>query len=306
MTAHSSGSGSSWNETLDVDQPHGLDYQETNDDRIGVRKRMAQEHATFADNTVGGVHKPGGSAVLGIHDGTPPAADGTALRGHGLIWDNTARLWCSTAVAGASTSGDPTLLFLHPDKQWAGGDITWTGAQQYDNSVEFLDPVDFTGPVIVEGSCDFSDVAITGDISIAGKFAIDGSADFSDVFIEGDVSVKGVLKVDGTATQFGGTQGTALFFDPTSYSDVESASFPQGMIMKRGIGSGAQGDTDISFASAFPGGILNVQLTPQSDVDAGHTLTIYTKGSIAATGFTYDQPNGGAAFTSVHWFAIGF
>lgn len=253
MTAHSSGTGESWNETLDVDQPHGLDFQEWNDIRVGIRNRMKQEHASFADNTVGGIHKPGGAAVLGIDDDTATViADGT-YRGHGIVWDGSLNLWCATKTAGATTTGDFTILLMHPDKQFKGGDITWTGAQQFDNSVEFLDPVDFTGPVIVEGSCDFSDVAITGDLTIAGKFIIDSSADFSDVFVEGDVSVKGVLKVDGTATQFGGTEGVALFYDPTADTGQESTAFPNGMIFKQGITGaiGANSTVDVSFVAPF-------------------------------------------------------
>jgi hypothetical protein len=93
MTAHSSGSGSSWNETLDVDQPHGLDYQEWNDIRIGIRKRMAQEHASFADSTVGGVHKPGEVATLLITDGTGDGDMTTDTRGRGILWDNSPRLY---------------------------------------------------------------------------------------------------------------------------------------------------------------------------------------------------------------------
>jgi hypothetical protein len=164
MTAHSDGQGSSWNETLDVDQPHGLDYREWNDIRIGTRKRLEQEHATFADNTVGGIHTPGGAAILGIEDGTATiVADGT-LKGHGIAWDNSSRLYCSTAVAGASTTGDWTLIKLHPDKQWGGQDITWTG----DHS--FAKDVSVAVALYVENSADVSDFGVKGDMSVAGAF----------------------------------------------------------------------------------------------------------------------------------------
>lgn len=182
MTVHSSGSGSSWNESVDIDQPHGLDYLEMQDIRIGTRLRMAQEHSTFADSTAGGIHKPGGSAILAMDItnavGDPTGnvvADGT-FRGHGLAWTyvveagaNKGLLWCATAAAGLSTTGDWTLVKLHPDLQWAGGDITWQGAHEFDGSV------DFTGPINVDGSADFSDVFAAGDISLAGDFMMDGS-----------------------------------------------------------------------------------------------------------------------------------
>jgi hypothetical protein len=72
MSVHPSGDGAAWDsiESLDVDQPHGLDYRTFNHISKAVRKRIMQEHEEFADATVGGVHKPGGSAVLGIEDGT--------------------------------------------------------------------------------------------------------------------------------------------------------------------------------------------------------------------------------------------
>ena len=184
MSVHQSGDGAAWAalETLDVDQPHGLDYREFVHLAIAVRKRLEQEHVSFADSTVGGIHKPGGAAVLGICDGTPGAADGT-YRGHGIVWDNTAQLWCSTATAGASTSGDFTVVLLHPDKQWGGADVTWNGAHEFDGSV------DITGPFNVDGSSDFSDVAVTGDLSVAGI-----------IKTATDISVTGDLCVDGTAT----------------------------------------------------------------------------------------------------------
>ena len=117
MGVHPTGTGTEWDavEKVTSDQPHGSAYLTGNHIALGVNKRMGQEHVTFADDTVGGIHKPGGAAVLGICDGTPGAADGT-YRGHGIVWDNTARLYCSTAIAGASTSGDFTLILLHPSK----------------------------------------------------------------------------------------------------------------------------------------------------------------------------------------------
>lgn len=199
MTAHSTGTGSGWNETLDVDQPHGLDYREWNDIRIGDRKRMAQEHSTYADNTVGGIHKPGGSAILGMEDGTATiVADGT-LRARGVVWDLSSRLWCATANAGVSTTGDWTLLKLHPDKQWAGQDITWTGGQQFDASVDIFGQLDasnanFDGSVDVSGALDCSvldvdaSAAIGGNTSLAADLSVDGTTALQNTVITGDVT----------------------------------------------------------------------------------------------------------------------
>ncbi len=305
MSVHSSGSGSGWLEDLDVDQEHGNDFVEFNDIRIGTRLRMGQEHSAFADSTAGGIHRPGRSSVLGIHDGTPPAADGTALWGHGIVWDNTAVLWCSTAIAGASTSGDPTVLLMHPDKQWAGGDVTWRGAHEFDASV------DITGPVWVDGSCDFSDVQISGDLSVAGiiktatdvsvsgDIAVDGTSNFTgDVAVAADLSVTGYIKADATISAFGKGVGIELFYDPTVYAAAENMTFPNGLIMKTGVKTlGVNDVVDVSFAVAFA---ATPRIFITSDA-ANHSGFAGQATSPASTGFTiWGNPAG-----EYSWLAIG-
>ena len=190
MSIHPNGDGSGWTnvETVDVNQPHGKDYLYSQHIAIGVRKRMNQEHSTFADGTVGGIHKPGGAAVLGECDGTPGAADGT-YRGHGIVWDLSSRLWCSTALAGASTSGDFTVITLHPDKQWKGGDVTWAGEH------------DFNAPVC------FSAVDISNSLDVTGVLACGSTATImklltcnSNAVFAGDVSISGDADVTTPTT----------------------------------------------------------------------------------------------------------
>lgn len=194
MSAHPDGSGSSWTEDIDADQPAGLDYRALNDLRIGIRKRLAFEHVQPADSTVGGIHKPGGTSALGIEDGTATIlADGT-LKGHGIVWDNTSRIWCSTAVAGATVTGDWTLILINPNKQWGGGDVTWEGEHHFDASVDFdCTAVVFNGDVsIVEH------LACGSDCEVAGDFSVDGTADFGDaVAIIGEVSIDASVSVGG-------------------------------------------------------------------------------------------------------------
>ena len=129
MSVHSDGAGSSWNEALDVNQPHGKDYLEWQDIRIGVRKRMDQEHSQFADSTAGGIHTPGGSAVLGMEitdDCTATTvADGT-YRARGLVWaysdtSNWAVLFCNTAAAGVSPNPTNSLWAYITEFSWNVG-----------------------------------------------------------------------------------------------------------------------------------------------------------------------------------------
>ena len=162
MGVHAAGTGSSWNkDSPDVDQPHGLDYRELQDIRIGVRKRIAKQHETFADSTVGGEHLPGGCRILGIVDSTADltkaagdaSIDVTTGRfiGRGLMYDQTSNvLWCMTNIDG-TTSGDPYALKWSPKSVCLGADFTWGGHHLFD------------------ASCDFSDVALTGDFSTSKK-----------------------------------------------------------------------------------------------------------------------------------------
>jgi len=193
MGVHASGDGAAWDslEALDVDQPHGLDYREQQHVAKAVRKRLDQEHSTFADATVGGIHTPGGSAVLGVDytdDCTVTVvADGT-YRARGLIWaysdtSNWGVLFCNTSAAGTSTCGDFTVLKMHPDLQWGGRDVTWQGGHQFDATLSVVGDVSFD-----------ANMAIGGDLTVDGAFALGGNAK-----IVGDCSVDSTFTVGGDA-----------------------------------------------------------------------------------------------------------
>ena len=314
MTAHSSGDGASWNETLDVDQPHGLDYQEFNDFKIGVRKRLNSGHTTFADNTVGGIHMPGGAGILGMEitdaggDITAPIISDGTFQGRGMVWgydgSQDARLWCSTADAESTAATDFTLLLMHPDKQWAGGDVTWAGAHEFDASV------DMTGPLSIDGAIDCSVLVVDGSADISGALDcsvlfVEQSADFSDAGFVGDVTITGVLKVDGTASAWGGTEGIGLFYDPTSYTaaaDTQSTTLGNGFIMKMGKSTDDPSDkTPIVFTVAFPNDLVTLSLTGfKADDAAGDSVGDITS---SKTGFTPDSAAG--TWEGYNWVAIG-
>lgn len=224
FAVHSSGTGTGWEEASpDVDQPHGLDFRELQDIRKGVRKRIEQEHATFADNTVGGIHTPGGAAILGIEDGTASiVADGT-LKGHGMVWDNTSRIWCATAVAGASTTGDWTLVLINPDKQWAGGDVTWLGSHE------------------------FSDVGVRGDMSvdgtITGSIVVDGTFTFA----------TGAGALGAIFNHFGDYTGRAMDTTYTAATDGFLVGFVQAAAATRRISARTAGVNRMTQTSTSGG-----------------------------------------------------
>jgi hypothetical protein len=300
MTAHSSGSGSSWNETLDVDQPHGLDYQEWNDIRIGIRKRMAQEHASFADSTVGGIHAPGETAIMGMEDGTPA---NTTSRGRGIVWDTSSRLWCNTSTAGVSTAYSPCVLSIHPDKQWGGGDVTWVGAHEFDSSVDITGNTTIHGALLVEGSSDFSDVYVDGDISIKGSakvatdlsltgdLAVDGTSNFT-----GDVALAADISVDGTAV-FGAkivAEGDASgnpFPSAWGHADWSTGTLHAGL----NVGSvdwTKVGVACVSFTNNLPSGNYAVVLTLSEFTGGAGVDDIIKCVSQGTTGFRAQQTTG--------------
>jgi hypothetical protein len=89
--------------------------------------------------------------------------------------------------------GGPHICLLDPDKQFKGGDITWTGAQQFDASVDMTilhvdGSATFSGPVRFDGSVDFS-VAAFGQ-----------RVDFSSIGVAGDATFAGAVQMDGTCT----------------------------------------------------------------------------------------------------------
>lgn len=261
MSVHSSGDGAGWNTALDVDQPHGLDYQEWQDIRIGIRSRMSQEHTTFADSTAGGIHTPGGVAVLGMEitdaAGDPTStvvADGT-YRARGLVWSYTVQagankgvLYCNTSAAGVSTAGDFTVLKMHPDLQWAGGDVTWAGIHS------FAQDVSIGGALYVDASADISgNVAVTGDltmsgslnvgtdVSVSGDMAVDGTADFSTSGFAGDVTFNGA--VDGTSAFINATDSYRII-DVQGTNQIVYTKFLTGVMAAGASTSVAHGIAD--------------------------------------------------------------
>lgn len=184
MSSHPDGTGSSWTENIDVDQPHGLDYRALNDLRIGVRKRLAFQHTQPADNTAGGLHKPGKTSVLLVDTSVNLAAY--------LIDPSCAEfgMACATAVGKLFYVNDAT-------DEWCilpifgsickGGDYTWTGAHEFDASVDFSQVVNFDGSASFGNPVEFSAVDISSFLNCS-----------SSAYFANDVSCKADLVVDGT------------------------------------------------------------------------------------------------------------
>jgi len=336
MGAHPSGDGAAWDslEAIDVDQPHGKDYVTWNHMAIAIRKRIGQEHSEFADTTAGAIHKPGGAAVLGMEitdDCTATTvADGT-YRARGLVWSysdtsNWGVLFCNSSNAGVSTCGDFTVLKMHPDLQWGGGDVTWAGAHEFDASV------DISGPLDVWGAAEFSAVDISGtldvtgglqcgsnvtiqqalvcdsDVGIGGDFSVDGTADFAgDVAFEADISIDGttaledvVITGDVSASQVPSVWGS--FCGNAGATLLDSYNVAS-------VARNATGDYSVTFSNALADTNYAVIATV-SDSSAGSGNRMYTAQCISklTTGVrikTGDSYNGEFDVSRVGFMILG-
>ena len=281
MSVHSSGTGSSWNETLDVDQPHGLDYREWNDIRIGDRKRMAQEHAAYADSTVGGQHTPGGTGILLVETTANmttlgAAADLTSAHEFGLA--------CNTAT-------DPT-----------GATLFYYG----DDTIPVTLPVSWNN-ILTDVTHTFgadSEITVGPPFLFQNKVTIDGTANFGDgAFFAAEVSVDGLLKVDGTATEFGGTEGVALFYDPTNLAgaaDKQSNTFPNNLVVKSGFINTGAAIGLLTYSAAFDNGFVSVVAGGANDVEKTTNVSVYDATKV---GFRWRVED---AAQDIYWIATGF
>ena len=108
----------------------------------------------------------------------------------------------------------------------------------------------------------------------------------------------------GTSYTKGATQGnikayvdSKSTFNPATYSGGETTTLPNGLIMKFGENSGADGT--VTYGVAFPNAVISICLTPRDSAARGAMATI-TASSVSA--FTIDTSSSN---DSVYWQAIG-
>ena len=83
----------------------------------------------------------------------------------------------------------------------------------------------------------------------------------------------------------------------------ESATFPNGMIMKTGkVADGTSGGA-VEFATAFPNGIVSIQLTYYDPAAPSNGIAVVIDPAASASGFTYIKSTSADGF---YWTAIGY
>jgi len=300
MSVHPAGDGISWDEDVDVDQPHGLDYRYINHVAKAVRKRIEKEHKAFGDTTAGGEHLPGGCQVL-LRDTTANmVADGTIVS-NGLA--------CLTAGANAGLFyfDDATVAQNVPVTAASiclGDDFTWTGAVDFDGTVTLENAVDISTLVMdgsfvqtgssdmsaisSDGTCTFLDEVDISTLNVDGVTTIKGQTDVSTIVATGDCSF-------GALTHFS-TQNVydSSWFDAsttgtyTKTHDLSSTALNLNMFFKdvgNGFGLGVnriygmdpQADDSIEYGCAATN-ITTTQVTVQGGND-GVAYSLNTAGS---------------------------
>ena len=109
----------------------------------------------------------------------------------------------------------------------------------------------------------------------------------------------------GTSDTKGATQGnikayvdSKSTFDPATYSGGETTTLPNGLIMKFGEKSGADGT--VTYGVDFPNEVISICLTPRDSSARGAMATI--TGTPSVSEFTIDTSSSN---DSVYWQAIG-
>ncbi len=306
MSVHPAGDGVSWDSDVDVDQPHGLDYRYTNHVAKAVQKRSDKEHVGFADATVGGEHKPGGCAILGIVDSTADMTVGISdssidvttgsFIGRGLIYDQTnSSLWCWTA--DGTTAGNPYQLMWGPDSICEGADFTWTGAHQYESTVDFFDEIDCSA-MIIEGTVDVYDEM---DVS---TLTVEGTADFLDEVDISTLIVDASLDVGGNAYFASDVDVTGTLSLLTSTKASAGYTYlPNGLILQWGTDLTFKSQNrELTFPIAFPNNVWSVTAT-RGDVTQQYNNNTMAVHDISLEGF--DLYDNGELDHVTNYFAIG-
>ena len=93
-------------------------------------------------------------------------------------------------------------------------------------------------------------------------------------------------------------------FNPSTYTGQESVTFPNGMIMKMGEVSSTTSTTTITFASAFPNGVVSV-IASSIKNGAANNDSDANISNVSTSGFTVSRVTGTGGHTGIYWQAIG-
>jgi len=157
---------------------------------------------------------------------------------------------------------------------------------------------------------------VTGNLDVSGDIDVDGTIEFDALSGTGSVSVTDIKDEDNMSSNSAtalATQQSIRAFTAMSpiqngsgggYTGGESVTFPNGLILKMGkTGDVAQdGDTTVTFGSAFPNEIISLVITKEGAKNIGGNGEI-TASSVSASGFVFN--NGSDSTGKCNYMAMG-
>ncbi|MAL50370.1 MAG: hypothetical protein CMH18_11475 [Methylophaga sp.] len=157
---------------------------------------------------------------------------------------------------------------------------------------------------------------VTGNLDVSGDIDVDGTIEFDALSGTGSVSVTDIKDEDNMSSNSAtalATQQSIRAFTAMSpiqngsgggYTGGESVTFPNGLILKMGkTGDVAQdGDTTVTFGSAFPNEIISLVITKEGAKNIGGNGEI-TASSVSASGFVFN--NGADSTGKCNYMAMG-
>lgn len=258
--------------------PDGKHTQITYTDPISTPGDVANEGVTYIKDV---------SAVVEFH-WKDESGNELQMTSAGDLYSSTGL----TVTTNATFNGGMTL--------GAGDDLIGSATSDITMNTNKFTVAGATGNTVVAGTLD-----VTGNIdpttyeTTNGGF-LDEDAMGSDA-ADKVASQQSIKKyVDDNTTMVPAVSGAG-----TGYANEESVTFANGLILKQGTGSGAQGNTTITFGTAFPNACTRATITPVNAADVSHGFPVHIK-SKSTTQLIYNQPNGGVAFDSMEWIAWGY
>jgi hypothetical protein len=272
MAAPTPPTGVGWDTTSPgIGEPQGNDYKELQELKLALSLRLVKEHVAFGVTTAGGEHKPG-SAISYFGDFSASAA-GDALPTRRP--DATAP-WTSGGTA--LTAADYGRLAYDSDAVFGG--ILWVYLAAGWTKVGYMDIL--TAQTIA-GVKTFSVSPIvptpTTDMQVSTKKYVD---DYG--------------KTIGAFSDSYETVTISACIQKTGFSTAVTGNL-----------SGTHEANQVTFATAFPNGILSVfcQVSQANGYDQRIDVTVY---DLATTGFKFnlvEDFGGNNNVLGVYWFAIG-
>ena len=206
----------------------------------------------------------------------------------------------ATFVSGASGTTDDSSLEVNSGGRLQAKDGGITSAKLAASAVTTAKLADSSSTTT---GVTFGKIRYMKNLSVIGNVSGASAAPTEvDILDEDDLS-------SDSATALATQQSIKSYVDngggmtPGTYAGGESVTLSNGMTLKFGtVASTSGSDETVTFGTAFPTGIVNVQITPIQNDNTG--INPPKAGAVTTSGFTLWNPAG--VSLSFYWMAIGY